>query len=246
MGIAPSLSVIVMGVNEAESLPLQVGRTLTYLAEARQSGRLEDYELIYVDDGSQDDSVAVVRSYAANDERVRVLCHAQNRGMGAAIRTGYEAARMDWLCQLPADAQIPPQVFDDFLPLVGAADLIIGRYLARGDGPSRAFLTQGFRLAAWLLVGHPSDFTGTHLVRRSRVSEVRIASDSFFANIELPLLLMRRGVETRFVPIAPPEARRHGQSRVANWSRIRLVLREMLALRLRSLKGAMTSAGGRT
>src|SRR3954469_8901773 len=54
-----------------------------------------DYEILVVDGGSRDATAAVVRALAAGNPRVRLLCHAGNRGYGAALRTGFEDARFE-------------------------------------------------------------------------------------------------------------------------------------------------------
>src|SRR4051812_20028418 len=54
-----------------------------------------DYEILVVDDGSRDATAALVEGLARERTRVRLLRHEENRGYGAALRTGFEAARFD-------------------------------------------------------------------------------------------------------------------------------------------------------
>ena len=224
-----SLSVVIMAFNEEDNLPHQLARTLAWLDRA-----FADSELIVVDDGSRDGTAAVVDEAAARDARVRLIRHPENRGMGAAIRTGYGAATKRWITQLPADGQVNPRVFDGFLPHMDQVPLILSRYADRGDGLTRRVLTRGFQLTNRLLLGHPCDYTGTMLFQRELLERSTLSSDTFFANIEFPLGLIKAGVPHRFVIIEPPEPRRHGESRVVNLERISRVLGEIIRYRVRA------------
>ena len=223
------VSLTVMGLNEGATLAFQVQRTAAWLAAT-----FAHWEIVVVDDGSTDETPAIAAALqAADPEHVRVVTHPVNRGMGAALRTGYGASRLDWVGHLAADAQIPPQAFDAFVPLLDQVPLVLSRYRDRGDGPARKALSAGFHLVGRVLVGHPCDFTGVHLVRRELLARTSMHSDTFFFNLEMPLGLLRAGVPHRYVVIEPPEPRRHGQSKVTGARRIGRVVNEMLAYRAR-------------
>src|SRR5438105_3990071 len=91
-----SLSLILPAYNEA------AGIAEADAALARFAG---DYEILVVDDGSRDDTAAVVGALARDRPRVRLLRHEANRGYGAALRSGFEAARGDLVAFTDADGQ---------------------------------------------------------------------------------------------------------------------------------------------
>ncbi|MGH9840313.1 MAG: glycosyltransferase family 2 protein [Blastocatellia bacterium] len=95
-----TLSVVVPLYNEEENLPLLVSSLFDVLA-ANQSF----LELVLVDDGSRDRTAAMAAGLAAREPRIRLVQHECNRGLGAAIRTGLEAARGDLI--LYTDADLP-------------------------------------------------------------------------------------------------------------------------------------------
>ena len=64
-------------------------------------------EILFVDDGSTDGTAARLAAIAAADPRVRVVTHAENRGVGAAMRTGLEASRGDVVVVYDADMTYP-------------------------------------------------------------------------------------------------------------------------------------------
>lgn len=224
-----TLSLVIMAYNEEQALPSVLDETLGFL---RQNTR--DFEVLVVDDGSTDATAEVVRAAATEEPRIKLLQHERNFGMGRAIRTGYAAASMDYVTQMPADGQVDPQVFGRFLPHLAEADLVLSVYDERGDGPVRWVLTHGYQLVGRLILGARSDFTGTMVFRRGLLDEVPLESDTFFVNLEFPIRCLRRGVPYAVVTFRP-RARRAGHSKVANSRRIARVLREMLRMRWREL-----------
>ena len=113
---------------------------------------VEAEEIVLVDDGSTDSTAARLATWAREDARARVLTHARNRGVGAALRTGVEAARGEVVVLYDADATYPA---GDIAVLVHAvrdgADVATASPLAPGGGLEdvpwhRRLLTRG---AAW-------------------------------------------------------------------------------------------------
>jgi dolichol-phosphate mannosyltransferase len=101
------LSIVCPAYNEEEVLPLFHAELCAVLA------RLEpDYEaeIIYVDDGSRDGTLAVIRALAARDARVRYLSFSRNFGHQAALTAGLEHARGDAVVTMDSDLQHPPEL----------------------------------------------------------------------------------------------------------------------------------------
>ena len=94
------LSIVLPCFGEAENLPAAI----RYATEAAERCAAT-HEIIVVDDGSSDDTVAVAGRLAAQDARVRLVVHAANRGYGQALRSGIAAARMEWVLLIDADLQ---------------------------------------------------------------------------------------------------------------------------------------------
>ncbi|MEK9144964.1 MAG: glycosyltransferase family 2 protein [Elusimicrobiota bacterium] len=100
------LSIVIPALNEEEALPSTLARTLAAAKALRASSGME-VEVLLVDDGSQDGTAQIARSF----EGVRVLSHGINRGYGAAIKTGFSAAKGEWLGFLDADGTCDPLSF---------------------------------------------------------------------------------------------------------------------------------------
>ncbi len=98
-------SVVIPVFNEEEVLPVTYGR-LTEVME-----RLSvPYELIFVDDGSEDRSPKILDDFAERDSRVRVIHFSRNFGHQAAITAGMDYARGEAIVVIDADLQDPPEV----------------------------------------------------------------------------------------------------------------------------------------
>ena len=224
-----SLSVVVMAYNEEENLPHLLEALTAYL-DAHP--RVRAWEVVVVDDGSTDGTAGVVEEWSGRFEGVRLVRHPHNMGMGAAIRTGYGHARCDFVTQLPADFQVPPDTFDLFLPHVPDCDIVLSVYENRGEGPTRRLLAAGYRAVAGLLLGQRADYTGTMMFRRELVDRITITADSFVANLEFPLAALDLEAKMQLVTFTP-SPRRAGESKVANSRRILFVFKDILALRRR-------------
>jgi glycosyltransferase involved in cell wall biosynthesis len=107
--------------DEAENLP----DVVRYATEAAE--RCADtHEIIVVDDGSTDETVAVAGAMAARDARIRLIVHAGNLGQGRALRSGIAAARQPWVLLIDADLQFDVGELEAFLPETESAELVVG------------------------------------------------------------------------------------------------------------------------
>ena len=222
-GLFPSVSITIMAFNEEKTIQEQVHHTISFF-EARGI----DFEVIVVDDGSFDRTAQKVSSI--KDERVRLIRHPQNMGMGVSIRDGYTASTKEFVTQLPGDMQVTADEFEPFLPLLESYDLILSTYKERRDGLLRKCISLGFRFVTWSVLGYWCSITGTMFIRRSLIEHLPMLSRTFLINCEIPLRLIRKGIVPAYVQIhAAP--RGHGKSKVLNLKRISRVLKEIYALR---------------
>lgn len=107
--MTPFLSVIVPIHDEERRLPLCMARLMTYFSE-------QDYEMeiILVENGSQDQTLALAEQYAEANESIRVL-HIAERGKGRAVRAGMLAAGGKWRFICDVDLSMPIEEIEKFL-----------------------------------------------------------------------------------------------------------------------------------
>jgi glycosyltransferase involved in cell wall biosynthesis len=135
------LSLVIPCFNEEAALPFfydELNRTLS-------PG--EGGEVIFVDDGSKDATLSVLRNLAARDSRVRYLSFSRNFGKEAALLAGLKAARGEYVVTLDADGQDPPALIPQMLEAVkrGGYDCAGTRRITRkGEPPVRSFFARRF------------------------------------------------------------------------------------------------------
>lgn len=133
---SPLISVIIPAFNEQDRLGASLLRIITYL-----EGRGDNFELIVVDDGSDDDTVAVALSFRNRWAGLEVLRNDGNRGKGYSVRRGMLAARGKFLLFSDADLSTPIEEMEKLLHSVqsGECDVAIG---SRGLRESRLEVRQ--------------------------------------------------------------------------------------------------------
>src|SRR6185503_11416571 len=99
---APELSVVVPVFNERDNVVPLIEEIVAAL-----DGRIA-YEIVYVDDASRDDTLAVLRGARARFPQLRVVRHLSQSGQSTAVRTGVKAARGAWIATLDGDGQNDP------------------------------------------------------------------------------------------------------------------------------------------
>ena len=121
-GGSPVLSVVIPAYNEEDGIAAIMERVLAVRPALAEVG-VSDLELVVVDDGSVDRTAEIVTACPG----VRLVRHPANRGYGAALKTGFNAACGDLLGFLDADGTYPPESFPDLCrEALAGADLIVG------------------------------------------------------------------------------------------------------------------------
>ncbi len=158
-GTGPLLSVVLPAYNEERAIEKVLQRVLAVEPALKAAG-LAGLEVVVVDDGSCDRTRKIVGEQA----RVRLICHEQNRGYGAALKTGFQQAQGELLAFLDADGTYPPEALPDLCrPLLeGRADLVIGCRMAGAESRMPFVRRVGNLLFAGLLT-----LLGNHRVRDS-------------------------------------------------------------------------------
>ena len=118
---AHTLSIVIPAYNEERGIRQIIERVLAVRPALAERGIA--LELLVVDDGSADNTAAIVRRFP----EVRLISHPTNRGYGAALKTGFCAATGDWLAFLDADGTYPPESFPALCEqLAEGADVVVG------------------------------------------------------------------------------------------------------------------------
>ncbi|MFP6655984.1 MAG: glycosyltransferase family 2 protein [Myxococcota bacterium] len=125
---APVLSLVFPAFNEAENLPRLLESALSI-----GHGLDLDFEIIIVDDGSQDRSAELLAAAGGRDRRIRVVEHAANQGYGAALRSGLREARGEFVFFSDADLQFDLAEIRHLLEFAGEFQIVAGYRAPRRD-----------------------------------------------------------------------------------------------------------------
>jgi dolichol-phosphate mannosyltransferase len=106
------ISIVCPAYQEEEVLPFFHRELVSVLRKLEDT---YDSEIVYVDDGSRDHTLAVIRALAAQDRRVRFLSFSRNFGHQAALTAGLEHARGDAVIMMDSDLQHPPDLIPELL-----------------------------------------------------------------------------------------------------------------------------------
>ena len=82
----------------------------------------EEFEYIFVDDGSKDRTLEIVKSYAHNDRRVRFISFSRNFGKEAAMYAGLKESTGDYVAIMDADLQDPPDLLPEMYETVSGGE----------------------------------------------------------------------------------------------------------------------------
>lgn len=169
------LSIVLPGYNERASLAAAVEAHRL----ACESGEIGDFEIIIVDDASNDGMDQVARRLAADDRRIRVLTHTTNRGQVEAILTGFRAARGAVVTHNGIDLPFDPNDLVRVMPrfAAGADVVVVERRDRRAYGWSRTLLSWANVAVLRLLFRSPvRDHNFVQFYRREALASLAVRS----------------------------------------------------------------------
>jgi len=202
----PEVSLVVPGLNEAESLPELAERIHEALDGLRR------YELIFVDDGSTDDTWKVIGELNRKNPAVRGVRLRANFGKAMALTAGFEQARADLVVMMDADLQDDPADLPNFFDKIAEGlDVVVGWKVDRRDPLNRKVLSRIFNGTVGIVTGvklHDMN-CGFKALRKEVLAAIPIYGDLFRF---IPVLAQWQGFRIAEVPVKH-HARKHGRSR---------------------------------
>ena len=144
--MADLISIIVPSYNEGAALPHFYEAIAKQSAIMRQSSDV-DFEYLFINDGSKDNTLSVIKELAAKDKRVKYVSFSRNFGKEAAMYAGLENASGDYVTIMDADLQDPPEMLSKMYDCVKnrGYDCAATRRVSReGEPPIRSFFARLF------------------------------------------------------------------------------------------------------
>jgi glycosyltransferase involved in cell wall biosynthesis len=212
-----SLSIFFPAYNDAATIPSMV--ISAFLTVQRITN---DFEIIVVNDGSKDHTAELLNELQRLYPQVRVITHPQNRGYGAALRTGFSSASKEWVFYTDGDAQYDPR---EMVKLVEALesniDVVNGYKIERSDPLHRIIIGRLYHHIVRMIFGFrlrdvDCDY---RLMRRSIFDKVQLTSTS--GTICLEMVKKMQDFRYRFSEVPVHHYHRaHGKSQFFNFPRL--------------------------
>ncbi|HEV7555016.1 MAG TPA: glycosyltransferase family 2 protein [Kofleriaceae bacterium] len=193
----PSLSIVVPAFNEAHTIATTIEDALEVAAEVAPT-----FEVLICDDGSRDDTRAIVEGFVTRDPHVRLLARPRNRGIEASMRALYARAQFEWIFLNSADRQWPMSVLTDMAAACGEFDFVIGVRRNKREiySPYRRVLSWSYEHVVRAL-GAPGGDPGSIKLARRQFLHRPVVAQGVFAEGERVIRAARDGARIAEVPV---------------------------------------------
>ncbi|MCL1527151.1 glycosyltransferase family 2 protein [Xanthomonas nasturtii] len=219
----PQLSVVVPVFNERDNVATLVGEVVSALRG------VVAFEIVYVDDHSRDDTLAVLQGLKATTPELRVLHHVTQSGQSTAVRSGVKAARASWIATLDGDGQNDPADIPKLLIARSQAQaqvkLFAGWRVNRQDSGSKRWASKWANAIRSRMLHDNTPDTGCGIKLFEREAFLDLP---YFDHMHryLPALMQRAGWRTVSVPVNHRH-RTAGVSKYNNLNRALVGIRDL-------------------
>ena len=221
-----TLSVIFPAFNEEANIRQTVESARLVLPKLA-----ETWEIILVNDGSRDGTTPLCDQLAEQFPEVRAIHHTDNRGYGAALKSGILAARYNYIFFTDSDGQFDLQELEHLIEWAGNYEIVTGYRANRQDPPHRLINAWGWKTLVRMVLGvKVRDIDcAFKIFQRSVFDRVQIRSVGAMVNTEILAQAMSFGMRIHEVKVSH-YPRRHGKSSGANLRVIAKAFRELFRL----------------
>ena len=176
------MSIVLPAFNEEECIETAISQCVDFL-----NHRYQDWEVVAVDDGSVDETAAIVGRMIQQEPRIKLVRQPRNLGYGAALRRGFEEARGELVFFTDSDCQFDVRELADLMPLLDRYDAVFGFRVYRYDSVFRCILSWTYnRLVRVLFQVKIRDVDCSFkLLTRRVVDNLHLESSDFFVDTEI-------------------------------------------------------------
>ena len=221
------ISAVFPAYNDGGTIPSMVMAALMALRQVT-----DNYEIIVTNDGSSDYTGAILDEMASRYPELRVIHHTENCGYGAALRSGFSAAKKEWVFYTDGDAQYNPlELIDLVAALKEGVDIVNGYKITRSDPLERKIIGRIYHyLVKWTFGFQLRDVDcDFRLIHRQIFDEVELESTTGTIPLEMVKKFQDAGYVFAEVPVHH-YFRQYGKSQFFNWRRLLLTGSQLMHL----------------
>ena len=213
----PTVSVVLPALDEAAGIVEAIDDAEVALDDLKNRAVIGDYEILVIDDGSTDDTGRLAEARAAGRDRVRVLSHRVNRGVGAGLRTAMVASRCTLVLYTDADMPVDLRAMESAIPVLGrpGVGMVAGqRSEWRRGGGLRGAASKAYDVLARVVLGvHERDVNFPFkLLDREVALGLHLRSDGALIDVEMLARVKQVGLAVEQVTL-DYRPRAHGESK---------------------------------
>lgn len=218
------ISLVLPAYNEESNIVKALEEAITVLSDSS----FADFEVIVVNDGSQDQTETLVNQVAKRNLKIRVVNHSGNQGYGAALLTGFSASRFDYIFFTDADLQFELAEIHKLLIHRSQYPVVLGYRCPRMDSQIRLFYALGWNWLNRILFGlRVRDIDcAFKLFQKDVIEKLHIKSRGAMLSAEILIKIRRNGHEWIEVPVAH-KPRNAGE---ATGAKLKVIIRAFLEL----------------
>jgi len=163
----------------------------------------DKFEIILVDDGSDDKTEEIGQKLAQKYHSVKIIRHRVNKGYGGALKTGFKNSRYKWIFFTDGDRQFKLTDLNKLIKKSNEADLIIGYRQKRADSPIRLLNAKLFNLLIRILFGlKVCDVDcAFKLIKKEVLDNIKLKSNGALLSSELLIKAKKKGYKIVEVPV---------------------------------------------
>jgi len=232
-----SLSVVIPALNEDGNIQGSIDSVIS-----AADRNFDDYEIIIVNDGSTDRTLAIIQANMAKNRRIRVISHERPWGFGASYHDGRRHATKTYTVMVHGDNAFDNNTLNNFFSNAGKADVICG-YIANPAARSwmRRVISFAYTTAINLLFSmHLKYFNGLQIHRTEWLQRTNLSSDGFGFQAELLIKAINEGYSYLQVPTIHTERPGGGETKIFKMKNIRSVVFCVARLFMWNIKRALS------
>jgi glycosyltransferase involved in cell wall biosynthesis len=186
----PNISVFFPVYNDEKTVRKVTEKALKVLQKYANN-----YEILIIDDCSPDKSGIIADELASTNDKIRVIHHDKNYGYGAALKTGFQNVKYEYICQTDGDDEYEIEDLEKFIKIIDYYDLIITFRYVRLYSTWRIIISKMYNIVLRNLfkLKYRDISTGLRFMQKKILSDVNLISNSPFIGAELTIKTMLKG-----------------------------------------------------